>query len=50
MARGDAVHWVNLLSDIKGLYPRIIQPKLSYIICHTFCVNLRDLDRPLIFE
>lgn len=39
MPRNDTVHWRNLCSDVRGLYPRIIQPKFVFISIVTLSVS-----------
>lgn len=39
MFKEDTIHWRNLGSDIKELYPRIIQPKFVFISMVTLSVS-----------
>lgn len=39
MSNNCAVHWANLWCDIKGLCPRIIQPKFIFISIVTLSVS-----------
>jgi len=39
MSKNDLAHWGNLVSDIRGLYPRIIQPKFIFISFVTLSVS-----------